>query len=102
MNGRTSTRRSMTDDQIEGRPDPSTGTFVTETLQDYDGGRQVTVYVPPNPPEAVIFAGDGQELSTWGRLLEPLDGPSTMIVGVPGLSEEMPRLNEYSPVFDAE
>jgi predicted esterase len=78
------------------------GTFVTEILHDYDGGRQVTVYVPPNPPEAVIFAGDGQELSKWGRLLESVDGPSTMIVGVHGLSEEMPRLNEYSPVFDAE
>src|SRR5580698_5918814 len=78
------------------------GTFVTETLQDYDGGRQVTVYIPPDPPEAVIFAGDGQELSKWGRLLESVDVPSTMIVGVHGLTEEMPRLNEYSPVFDAE
>ena len=27
-----------------------TGEFVTETL-DYDGGRQVTAYVPPVPPE---------------------------------------------------
>ena len=27
------------------------GEFVTETF-DYDGGRQVTVYVPPDPPEA--------------------------------------------------
>jgi hypothetical protein len=34
------------------------GEFVTETF-DYDGGRQVTVYVPPDPPEAVVFAGDG-------------------------------------------
>ena len=31
------------------------GQLVTETL-DYDGGRQVTVYVPPDPPEAVVFA----------------------------------------------
>ena len=78
------------------------GTFITETLHDYDGGRQVTVYIPPDPPEAVIFAGDGQGLSKWGRLLESVDGPSTMIVGVHGLTEEMPRLYEYSPVFDAE
>jgi len=90
------------DDQIEGRPDPSTGTFVTETLPDYDGGRQVTVYVPPDPPEAVIFAGDGQGFSKWGRLLESTDVAATMIVGVHGMSEEMPRLHEYSPAFDAE
>jgi hypothetical protein len=42
------------------------GAFVTETF-DYDGGRQVTVYVPPDPPEAVVFAGDGQRISQWGR-----------------------------------
>jgi enterochelin esterase-like enzyme len=77
------------------------GTFVTETLHEYDGGRQVTVYLPPVPPEAVIFAGDGQDISKWGRLLETVDGPSTMIVGVHGLSDEMSRLHEYSPVFDA-
>ncbi len=78
------------------------GTFITETLRDYDGGRQVTMYLPPDPPEAVIFAGDGQALSKWGRLLESVDGPSTIIVGVHGMTEEMPRLYEYSPVFDAE
>jgi len=38
------------------------GEFVTETL-DYGGGRQVTVYVPPDPPAAVVFAGDGQVLA---------------------------------------
>ena len=31
--------------------DPIAGELVTETL-DYDGGRQVTVYIPPGPPEA--------------------------------------------------
>ncbi len=30
--------------------DPIAGELVTETLE-YDGGRQVTVYVPPDPPE---------------------------------------------------
>jgi predicted esterase len=85
-----------------GCADPIAGEFVTETLLEYDGGRQVTVYVPPDPPEAVVFAGDGQGISQWGRVLEAADVPSTMIVGVHGLAEEMPRLYEYSPVFDAE
>ena len=40
------------------------GEVVTETF-DYDGGRQVTVYVPPVPPEAIVFAGDGQLISQW-------------------------------------
>jgi pimeloyl-ACP methyl ester carboxylesterase len=83
------------------RAGPIAGGLVTETLE-YDGGRQVTVYVPPDPPEAVVFAGDGQGISQWGRFLEAADVPSTMIVGVHGLADEMPRLHEYSPVFDAE
>ena len=83
------------------RADPIAGELVTETL-DYDGGRQVTVYVPPDPPQAVVFAGDGQGISQWGGFLEAADVPSTMIVGVHGLADEMPRLKEYSPVFDAE
>ena len=33
------------------RADPIAGELVTETFE-YDGGRQVTVYVPPDPPEA--------------------------------------------------
>lgn len=77
------------------------GEFVTETFE-YDGGRQVTVYVPPSPPEAIVFAGDGQRISKWGRTLEQAGVPSTMIVGVHGLSDEMPRLHEYSPGFEPE
>src|SRR5579863_4037530 len=77
------------------------GKFVTETF-DYDGGRQVTVYVPPDSPGAVVFAGDGQRISQWGRFLEAADVPPTMIVGVHGLTNEKLRLQEYSPVFDAE
>jgi predicted esterase len=84
------------------RADPLSGTFVTEMLPDYDGGRQVTVYVPPGPPEAVVFCGDGQWFAAWGQILETAASPSTMIVGVHGLSDEMPRLHEYSPVFDAD
>ena len=80
--------------------EPIAGELVTETFE-YDGGRQVTVYVPPDPPEAIVFAGDGQGISRWGGYLEAADVPPTMIVGVHGLSDEMRRLHEYSPVFDA-
>jgi enterochelin esterase-like enzyme len=69
---------------------------------DYDGGRQVTVYAPPKAPEAIVFAGDGQRISKWGRLLENANVPPTMIVGVHGLTDEMLRLHEYSPVFEPE
>jgi enterochelin esterase-like enzyme len=81
--------------------DPLAGELVTETFE-YDGGRPVTVYVPPDPPEAVVFAGDGQVISQWGGFLEAADVPSTMIVGVHRLADETLRLHEYSPVFDAE
>jgi pimeloyl-ACP methyl ester carboxylesterase len=81
--------------------DPIAGELVTETFE-YGGGRQVTVYVPAYPPEAVVFAGDGQKISQWGGHLEAAGVPSTMIVGVHGLGDEMPRLQEYSPVFDAQ
>jgi len=77
------------------------GELVTEVL-DYGGGRQVTVYVPPDPPVAVVFAGDGQLLSQWGWVLEAADVPSTLIVGVHRLADETLRLHEYSPTFDPE
>jgi enterochelin esterase-like enzyme len=77
------------------------GEFVTATFE-YDGGRQVTVYVPPDPPEAIVFAGDGQVISKLGRLLEKADIPSTMIVAVHGLTDETLRLHEYSPGFEPE
>ena len=78
-----------------------TGGLVTESF-DYDGGRPVTVYVPPVPPEAVVFAGDGKLISQWGGVLEAAGVPPTMIVGTHRLDDEMMRLHEYSPVFDAE
>lgn len=85
------------DDEIIG--DAVSGNFVNETF-DFDGGRQVTVYVPPDPPEAIVFAGDGQVISRWGGLLEAVDVPSTMVVGVHRLADETLRLHEYSPGFD--
>jgi len=83
------------------RAGPAAGELVTETL-DYDGGRQVTVYVPPDPPRAVVFAGDGQGVSRWGGALEAAGVLLVMIVGVHGLADETLRLQEYSPVFDPE
>lgn len=77
------------------------GTFVTETFA-YDNGRQVTVYIPPDAPQAVVFAGDGQKISKWGGILETENVVPTMIVGVHGASDEAVRLKEYSPNFDAE
>jgi enterochelin esterase-like enzyme len=77
------------------------GQLVIETFA-YDGGRQVAVYVPPDPPEAVVFAGDGQLVSQWGGDLEAADVPPTMVVGVYRTddADEMVRIGEYSPSFD--
>jgi enterochelin esterase-like enzyme len=83
------------------QPDGIAGEFITETF-DYDDGRRVTVYLPPAPPEAIVFAGDGQMISQWGRFLETADVPSTMVVGVYRAADETLRLHEYSPNFDPE
>ncbi len=91
--------------ESDGTPAKSIGAgsreFVTE-LFEYDGGRQVTVYVPPDPPAAIVFAGDGQATSKWGRLLQKADVPATMIVGVHRLTDETLRIHEYSPGFEPE
>jgi enterochelin esterase-like enzyme len=75
------------------------GELVTEVL-DYDGGRAVTVYVPTGAVDAVVYAGDGELISRWGRDLEAADAPSTMVVGVHRHADEERRLYEYSPGFD--
>src|SRR5215831_8052313 len=72
------------------------GEVVAETF-DYDGGRQVTVYVPAEPPEAVVFAGDGQLISRWGGVLEAAGVPPAMIVGTHRLDDEMLRLGSGYP-----
>jgi pimeloyl-ACP methyl ester carboxylesterase len=77
------------------------GELVTETFA-YDGGRAVTAYLPPDPPELVVFAGDGQLVSQWGDFVVAAGGPSTMIVGAHRLADETLRLHEYSPGFDPE
>jgi enterochelin esterase-like enzyme len=81
---------------------PIAGELVTERLAGYDGGRPVTVYVPPAPAEAVVFTGDGQLVSQWGESVEAADVPPVMIVGVHRRSDETLRLHEYSPGFEPE
>ena len=80
---------------------PIAGKIITKTF-DFDNGRQVTVYFPPHPPEAIVFAGDGQMISQWGVVLEGADLPPTIIVGAHRVADEMLRLHEYSPNFDPE
>lgn len=81
---------------------PTAGQLVTETL-DYDGGRQVTVYVPPTPAEAIVFAADGGwHTARLGEALAAAATQSTLIVGVHGLADDHARLQEYSPGFAAE
>jgi enterochelin esterase-like enzyme len=77
------------------------GEVVTERF-DHDGGRDVSVYVPPREPVAVLFAGDGRLLTSWGADLEAADLPPVMIVGVHASDDpdEMRRIEEYSPSFD--
>lgn len=77
------------------------GELVTEIL-DYDGGRRVTAYVPAAAAEAVVFAGDGQLITSWGGVLEAAGLPPTMIVGAHRLDDEKLRLHEYSPGEDTE
>ncbi len=75
------------------------GALVTETLP-FDGGRDVTVYIPTDRPTAVMHAADGG----WhtGRLagaLEAAGSKSTAIVGVHGLDDDDARLQEYVESF---
>ena len=77
------------------------GELVLEALE-YDGARSITVYVPPDPAEAIVFAADGAwHIERLSAAIEGASGPSTMIVGVDGLREDDGRLQEYVPGFDA-
>ena len=77
------------------------GELITDSLK-YDGGRKITVYIPPAQAEAIVFAGDGHLVSQWASSLEAADVPSTMIVAAHQLSDETLRLHEYSPSFEPE
>jgi enterochelin esterase-like enzyme len=75
------------------------GELVTEVLE-YDGGRQVTAYVPAAAPEAIVFAGDGQLITSWGAALQAADLPPTMIIGAHRPADETLRLHEYAFTLD--
>ena len=79
---------------------PMAGELVSEALE-YDGGRSVTVYVPPAPAEAVVFAADGAwHISRLTEVIDGASGPPTMVVGVHGLPDDDGRLKEYVQGFD--
>jgi enterochelin esterase-like enzyme len=81
---------------------PNARELVTDAL-DYDEGRHVTVYVPPDPVEAVVFAADGAwHINRLNEALESAGSLSTMVVGVHGPADDEGRLHEYVPGFDAE
>lgn len=78
------------------------GELVTESMN-YDGGRHVTVYIPPSTPEAVVYAGDGGwHTPALAKAVETASAPPTVIVGVHGPYDDDQRLKEYSPTFDAD
>jgi len=79
-----------------------TGQLVDDSL-DYDGGRQVTVYVPPDPAVAVVFAADGGwHTGKLAQALEDAHAPATMIVGVHGMPDDEGRFKEYVPTVDTD
>jgi enterochelin esterase-like enzyme len=53
--------------------------------------------VPTDPPQAIVFAGDGQLIAPWGGTLEAADLPPTMVIGAHRPDDETLRLQEYSP-----
>lgn len=81
---------------------PLAGQVINEPF-DYDGGRQVTVYVPPDPAAAVVFAADGHwHTAKLAEALEAAKVPATMIVGMHGMPDDEGRFKEYVPTVDAE
>ena len=78
------------------------GRMVTKTLP-FDGGRQVTVYIPSQSPGLFLFAGDGQTVPSWVPTIEAnQDIPPTMVIGTHRKDDEMERLKEYSLGFDSD
>jgi enterochelin esterase-like enzyme len=87
--------RLETTDKEHARLPRTAGRLVTDTLS-YDGGRQVTAYVPSAPPEAIVFAGDGQLTASWGGVVEAAELPPTMVVGAHRPEDETLRIHEYA------
>ena len=75
------------------------GTFVTHSLP-YDNGRNATVYIPPLPPELIIYTGDGQSLPQYITALEAAaDLSPTITFAAHRAEDETQRLHEYSPTL---
>jgi len=76
------------------------GVLTTKTFA-FDGGRSITVYLPPHPADAVVFVADGGwHTELLARALESsVETSSTMIVGVHGLEDDDRRLHEYVEAF---
>ncbi|MDY7102097.1 MAG: alpha/beta hydrolase-fold protein [Actinomycetota bacterium] len=78
------------------------GTLVTERFS-HDGGRRAKAYVPLEPPDAVVYAADGDwHLERLARALEDAGERTTMVVGVHGLDDDDGRLHEYVEAFGGE
>src|SRR5688500_10404569 len=78
------------------------GELVTESLA-FDGGRQATAYLPPEGPDAVVYAADGGgHTSGLAEALDAAGRRSTMVVGVHGLDDDDGRLKEYVAAYGAE
>ncbi len=79
------------------------GSIVTHTLN-FDGGRNLTVYVPPEPPDSVVFAVDGGwHTERLAQALEnSVEAPETVVIGVHGLDHDDQRLHEYVEAFGGE
>lgn len=79
------------------------GSLFTERFA-FDGGRSATVYVPPDPPEVLVYAVDGawhtEQLAA--ALEAAAERSSTMVVGVDGLDDDEGRLHEYVEAFGGE
>ena len=83
----------VTDNKMRGR-------LIHKTF-DYDNGRQAVAYACPENAEALIYTGDGQLVESWAETLEKANILNVVIIGTYRLEDEMQRLHEYSPVFDA-
>lgn len=70
------------------------------TVLSFDGGRRVSAFVPASPPTAIVFAGDGELITSWAPGLD--DDPPVLVVGVHRAADETIRLHDYSPGFDPE
>jgi enterochelin esterase-like enzyme len=76
------------------------GKLVTEAFG-YDDGRLVSVLVPLERADSVVFVADGGwHVSALSEALHRAGRHSTLIVGVHGLSDDDGRLHEYVFGFD--